>query len=173
MTQPTPPTSPLLAPQKDGYDTPVFLFFCVVFDFVFFCVCVCVVLCCCLCVSARVSARAPVSACAPTLSASASYCPCPLFLPLCPCPCLSPVSVSCACLCVSALHLPACCISLSYCILSCVRCCLFVFVHVCLCAPSKCVKTILSLCQLVPPSNPRDVHHMIQVTNHPCVICIM
>ena len=44
-----------------------------------------------------------------------------------------------------------CCVSLSFCALPCVRCCLFVFVRVRLCAPDKCVKTVLSLCQLTPP----------------------
>lgn len=41
------------------------------------------------------------------------------------------------------------------------------------CALVKCVKTILSLCQLTPPSNSRDVPHMTQVTNQCCVIYIM
>lgn len=74
----------------------------------------------------------------------------------------------------SLLCLPAaCCISLSHCTLHAGRCCLFVFVHVRLCTPSKGVKTILSLCQPHTPSNSRDVHHMTSVTNHVCVICIM
>lgn len=66
-----------------------------------------------------------------------------------------------------------CCISLSHCTLPCVRCCLFVFVRVCSCAPSKCVKTTLSLCQFTPSSNSCDLHHMTQVTNQCCVTYVM
>ena len=64
-------------------------------------------------------------------------------LPLIDTPSLSPASPSALC---DVFHY-----RIALC--PCVWCCLFVFVRVRLCTPDKCVKTILSLCQLTTPSN--------------------
>ena len=124
------------------------------------CVCVCPCLCLCLvCVSAFMSTR-PLPLCLHVDTSLVSR---------------VDTSLPALTLCASCLCVPCLCDVFHYRIAfcPCVWCCLFVFVHVRLCAPSKCVKTILSLCQLIPSSNSRDVHHMTLVTKSCCVTCIM